>query len=402
MPLSVPGIRISSGFDSGNIEVLDLSSPHDIQLSIRKDNQSDFFQWFHFRVQGAAGEELTMRLVNADQAAYVDGWPGYRAVASYDRQYWFRVPTSFEQGELVINHTPEQNSVYFAYFAPYSFEQHLDLIAFAQQSPLCDVFDLGQTLDGRDLNLLKISKTDQGEAERVSAEKTGSEKSDSDKGKTKKNIWITARQHPGESMAEWCAEGFIERLLDTEDALAQSLLEQADFYIVPNMNPDGSVRGHLRTNACGANLNREWEVPTMERSPEVYLVRQAMSETGVDLYLDLHGDEALPCNFIAGQEGAPHLSDEIFQQEECFKQDLAQINPDFQLERGYPPGKFGPETYTIAAFWVGREFNCPSMTLEMPFKDHDQRPDEQCGWSPERSIKLGESLFYPLSQWLKA
>eukprot|EP00964_Phaeocystis_antarctica_P086039 scaffold54421_cov25-Phaeocystis_antarctica.AAC.1 len=24
------------------------------------------------------------------------------------------------------------------------------------------------------------------------------------------------------------------------------------------MNPDGAVRGHLRTNACGANLNREW------------------------------------------------------------------------------------------------------------------------------------------------
>lgn len=387
MPLSVPGIRISSGFDSGNIEVLDLSSPHDIQLSIRKDNQSDFFQWFHFRVQGAAGEELTMRLVNADQAAYVDGWPDYRAVASYDRQYWFRVPTSFEQGELVINHTPEQNSVYYAYFAPYSFEQHLDLIAFAQQSPLCDVFDLGRTLDGRDLNLLKISKADQGEAE---------------KDEPKKNIWITARQHPGESMAEWCAEGFIERLLDTEDALAQSLLEQADFYIVPNMNPDGSVRGHLRTNACGANLNREWETPTMERSPEVYLVRQAMSETGVDLYLDLHGDEALPCNFIAGQEGAPHLTDEIFQKEERFKQDLAQINPDFQLERGYPPGMFGPEAYTVAGFWVGREFNCPSMTLEMPFKDYDLRPDEQCGWSPERSIKLGESLFYPLSQWLKA
>ncbi len=385
MSLSETDIRISSGFDSGNIEVLDLSSPHDIQLSIRKDNQSDFFQWFHFRVQGAAAEELTLRLVNAGQAAYVDGWPDYRAVASYDRQNWFRVPTSFEQGELVINHTPEQNSVYYAYFAPYSFERHLDLVAYAQQSVLCDVMDLGETLDGRDLNLLKISNGDDL----------------NEQGVAKKAIWVTARQHPGESMAEWCVEGFIDRLLDTDDALSQVLLEQADFYIVPNMNPDGSVRGHLRTNACGANLNREWETPSMERSPEVFLVRQAMLATGVDLYLDLHGDEALPCNFIAGQEGAPHLADEVLQQELYFKQDLAEINPDFQLDRGYPPGKFGPETFTIAGFWVGREFNCPSMTLEMPFKDYDLRPDLECGWSPERSVKLGESLLHPLQQWLK-
>jgi murein tripeptide amidase MpaA len=39
---------------------------------------------------------------------------------------------------------------------------------------------------------------------------------------------------------------------------------------------DGSFRGHLRTNAAGANLNREWcttgayEAPTLHRSPEVY------------------------------------------------------------------------------------------------------------------------------------
>ena len=41
---------------------------------------------------------------------------------------------------------------------------------------------------------------------------------------------------------------------------------------MPNVNPDGSIRGHLRTNAVGANLNREWKEPTVERSPEVVLL----------------------------------------------------------------------------------------------------------------------------------
>jgi murein tripeptide amidase MpaA len=33
-------------------------------------------------------------------------------------------------------------------------------------------------------------------------------------------------------------------------------LPSLSFY--PNMCPDGSVRGYLRTNSVGANLNREW------------------------------------------------------------------------------------------------------------------------------------------------
>ena len=58
------------------------------------------------------------------------------------------------------------------------------------------------------------------------------------------------------------------------------------------MNPDGAVRGHLRTNACGANLNREWcttgeyEAPTLARSPEVLHALAAMDATGVDVFVD--------------------------------------------------------------------------------------------------------------------
>lgn len=40
------------------------------------------------------------------------------------------------------------------------------------------------------------------------------------------------------------------------------------------MNPDGAVLGNLRTNARGVNLNREWLNPSMENSPEVFLVRK--------------------------------------------------------------------------------------------------------------------------------
>ncbi len=63
-----------------------------------------------------------------------------------------------------------------------------------------------------------------------------------------------------------------------------------------NMNPDGSARGHLRTNAVGSNLNREWATPSTEFSPEVLCVRNEMEKQGVDYCLDVHGDEGHPYN----------------------------------------------------------------------------------------------------------
>ena len=62
------------------------------------------------------------------------------------------------------------------------------------------------------------------------------------------------------------------------------------------------MRGNLRTNAAGANLNREWLAPSAERSPEVLYVRAAMQAGGVDAFLDVHGDEGLPYVFTDGNE----------------------------------------------------------------------------------------------------
>ncbi len=88
-------------------------------------------------------------------------------------------------------------------------------------------------------------------------------------------------------MAEWFVEGLVQRLLDETDTVGRALLNKAVFYVVPNMNPDGSARGHLRLNAIGVNLNREWQTPSLEKSPEVFYVREKMLATGVDMFLDI-------------------------------------------------------------------------------------------------------------------
>lgn len=364
-------MQISSNFDSGNIEVISAESPSNIQLAIKKDHQSEFYQWFHFKLHNTEHSEHVMHLTNAGKSAYVEGWKDYQAVASYDRQHWFRVPTTFDGENLSITFTPEYDSTYFAYFAPYSYERHQDLIHSAQLDIDCQLQVLGQTLDGRDMSLLKVGEEGEG----------------------KKVIWITARQHPGETMAEWFMEGFIDRLLDEDDGVARSLLNSAVFYLVPNMNPDGSARGHLRTNAKGVNLNREWQTPTMENSPEVYLVREKMLATGVDMHLDIHGDEALPFNFVAGSEGVPSYNERVKGLEDNFKNILLAITPEFQDDKGYDKDEPGKANLTVAANWVGEQFNCLAYTVEMPFKDNDLLPDYSVGWSDERSSLFGRDFL---------
>jgi murein tripeptide amidase MpaA len=155
-------MRISAKFDSGNINVINDTDASNILLEIVKDNQSDFYQWFHFKLTNNERREHVISIVNAGESAYVEGWPDYQAVASYDREHWFRVPTEFDGKNLVITFTPEYDSVYFAYFVPYSYERHQDMLHNAQLDIDCQLQVLGETLDGRDISLLKIGEEEGG------------------------------------------------------------------------------------------------------------------------------------------------------------------------------------------------------------------------------------------------
>jgi murein tripeptide amidase MpaA len=164
------------------------------------------------------------------------------------------------------------------------------------------------------------------------------------------------------------------------------------------MNPDGSVRGNLRTNAAGANLNREWNTPSMERSPEVFLVKQKMQETGCDLCLDVHGDEGLPYVFVAGSDSLENFTPEQKAEQDRFIEDFKIASPDFQDVHGYPKEPYTDEVLTMGSPYVTHAFGCLSLTLELPFKDNANDPDPQVGWDGARSARLGGAVLQPVLQ----
>ncbi len=375
---------ISCAFDSGRIEVLKADAADDIQLNIDKDSHSDFRQWFHFSVQGICDQRCEIRLMNASETSYPTGWTDYNICASYDREHWFRLPATFDGRVLSTSFTADQDRIYLAYFTPYSHDRHLSLLARAQQSDWVQLRTLGQTLDGRDFDMLVIG--DQGLLDKQGG----------------KRIWVIARQHPGETMAEWFIEGMLSALLDEDNPISRKLLSQSVFHVIPNMNVDGSARGNLRTNASGANLNREWMEPSMEKSPEVFLARQAMHETGVDLFLDIHGDEELPYNFVSGCEGNPNYNVRLAKLEETFKSAWAAVSPDFQDVHGYDKDAPGEGDLRIATNYVGQHFDTLAYTVEMPFKDNHNLPDPDFGWSSERCMKFGEDVLVAIHNTLPA
>ncbi len=360
-------LQISSGFDSGNIIVRQIEGDT-ATLEIRKDKDSDFYQWFHFRVSGAKGRAITLNITNCADSAYPGGWDNYNARFSDDREDWRCAETRYANGTLTITHTPAQDVVWFAYFAPFSMERHYDLVQRIASKPGVALVELGQSIEGQPIDCLRI-------------------------GSGAKQVWLYARQHPGESMAEHWIEGALEMLTDPADVVAKALREKCTLHIVPNMNPDGSCRGHLRTNAVGVNLNREWAEPSAERSPEVLCVRNAMDETGVHWAMDIHGDEAIPANFIAGFEGIPNWQDDQGDRFYAFREALAARTPDFQTKLGYPKSAPGKANLTMSTNQIANRFGAVAMTLEMPFKDHDPNPSARHAWNPARCQQLARDCL---------
>jgi murein tripeptide amidase MpaA len=361
-------VAIHAPMDNGNIELISSDDNETIRLKIRGDkNRLDLFQWFNFYLGGVVGENHTVYIENAGGAQF-PGWneydEPYQAYASYDGDNWFNVETRFDEktGKLILsNLVLQEEEMQIAFFPPYSYQRHLSLIESARSCEHCKVTTLGTTNgdDARDITLLTFGVPS----------------------KQKKEIWLIARQHPGEPQAEWYAEGLIEEL---KQANAR-LFERYTFRVVPNMNPDGSYFGNLRTNKEGKDLNRMWQSASIETSPEVYFVLEKMKEVGVDFFLDIHSDENIPRPFL--DEAHLRCKDSnkrLEKQENDFMSLYIALNEEMQNELNYgEKDRTDPENMTIAAAAVGDKFNCPAFTLEMPTKQ----------WSISQCKTLAKDYF---------
>jgi murein tripeptide amidase MpaA len=335
---------IQVDFDGGNI-IVESVTDSDVSLAIRPDTNAEYYQWFYFKASSPVGIARTYRIFNAAGASYHRAWIGYNVLASYDEKTWFRIETRFDGSHLMWTHTATEANISFAFFVPYSASRREALLKETEAAPNVSRRVLGHSTQNRRLDLLVF-----GDESRTSAKK----------------IWLVSRQHSGEPMAEYATEGFIRRLADTQDAVAQELLSQATVYVAPNLNPDGSAAGNLRANAKGVDLNRVWDAPS-DDAPEIKAAVDAIAQTGVDYFIDMHGDETRPFIWIimspnfggvasvdAKQEGLVNFLGEQF----------AELQP--------PPKEILEGTSAAAGMsinYISKTYGTPGWIVELPFKE---------------------------------
>lgn len=354
-------IQFDAAYDGGNIEVLRVDGAQ-AELAIRPDAPGPWFQWFDFKVLGGAGQDVVLSITNAGQSSYADGWDGYRARVN-EGDGWVCAETAYGDGVLTIRRRLKADEARFAYFTPHDGAAHAALVrrivaAGAQHQTL------GQSVEGRAIDCLSLGD---GEAQ----------------------VWLVARQHCGETMGSWWMEGALDRLIDPADAVAVELRRRARIHVVPLSNPDGAARGHLRGNAAGLDLNRQWHGPDPQTAPEVAAILAGMDKTGVALCLDVHGDESIPHVFIDAMDAEAGASARALGGVARFTEALLALNPAFQTRIGYPRTYGGEGAPGMCARAVCTRFDAAAMTLEMPFKDSLDHPDPVHGWSAESSARMG-------------
>ncbi|WBX84169.1 M14 family metallopeptidase [Sphingosinicella microcystinivorans] len=368
-------IAISTDFEAGKIRVVACDRPDDIVVELEDDTAASVRQWFFFRLTGAKDCAVRITFRDIDRYNANKGlvgmptlWDDYNVLGSYDLDHWFPVATEFRDGHLFATVTPSTDSLYLANFAPYSSERLARFIGTSLMSPRCGLERLGQSVQNRAIECLRIGEPGPG----------------------RKTCWVITRQHPAETQGTWCVEGLVERLLDENDASAIALLDRAVFYIVPNMNPDGSVMGNTRTNATGRNLNREWPAPSPDEAPEVYWVRKRMTETGMDFGLDIHAWTG-PHNFAIGPYHTPSVTDREAQLWLRYEAALAAASSEFETGWPYPGGGPEPGKADQSISWnhFFEAFGAFGVLYELLYKNNACNPDPANGWTAGKCKRFG-------------
>jgi hypothetical protein len=233
----------------------------------------------HFQLQAPTGSKLTLEFKNLDNV-----WNGQSSsvanelrtvVVSQDGLEWKPVPLENLPGDRVrlVVEMPGPK-LYVARLEPYRLSDLDRLLASIRQHPLIEITPIGQTVEGRELEIIRLGHP-----------------------QAKYRVFLRARAHPWESGGNWIVEGLIHRLLQDDD-LARKYLDRYCVYILPMANKDGVARGRTRFNLQGKDLNRNWDKPADPRlCPENYVLEQwleGMIRAGQapQLALELHNDGA--------------------------------------------------------------------------------------------------------------
>jgi hypothetical protein len=142
-------------------------------------------------------------------------------------------------------------------------------------------------------------------------------------------IWVVAREHPGETPASWVLEGFLNTLLDSP--AGSRLLADYRFRIVPMVNVDGVADGLYYRTPSGIDLAQDWvEFRALESAALHNAMRAALDDRRVALVINLHSANAPKSHFFL-ETPADRLSPALAELQRRLIEASADIHPQFQV-----------------------------------------------------------------------
>lgn len=231
---------------------------------------------WHFKLEADSGSEVTVILKNFENV-----WNGMKGVPvsektncliSTDGINWTVIPTDFISGNRLKFKVPmKSDQMYVASVEPYRISDLDKLIIEIKGKPQVEIMKVGNTAEGRPLEIIRIGNPD-----------------------AAFSVFLRARAHSWEPGGNWVVQGLIRTLLEKD---AAHFLKRYSVYIMPMTNKDGVARGRTRFNTNGKDLNREWDRPADRiLTPEKYAFEswlEMMISKGrkPQLAIDLHNDQ---------------------------------------------------------------------------------------------------------------
>ena len=236
----------------------------------RSSSNRAVLHW-HFQLQGSPGDSLALMLRpfdniwNGRQGSPIRN--GASCCISEDGRQW-RVVNGEQTTENALQlpvQLPDSGRLYVARIEPYRLSDSEHLLEEIGHSDTVSVQEIGQTVEGRTLEMVSIGRED-----------------------FSHSLLLRGRAHPWETGGNWVLEGLIRKMVEVDDL-------PFCLHAILIANKDGVARGGSRFNLMGKDLNRDWGFPAdPDLAPENAALEQWLDgqKRLPDLAIDFHNDSS--------------------------------------------------------------------------------------------------------------
>ncbi len=328
-------VIFEANFDSGNLQ--SVSTSDSINFTVRV-NSDIVGRWFYFMMKNVKNKYVSVTIQNSDAT---------RPMYSYDNKIWYRFTEIESPQRNVFRKTYSEDSVYVAYYVPYSVSQLIEKINSLGNNPFVKIDTIGFSEQNRPLMVLKLTDFTIPDSQKIF-------------------IWTHGRTHPSETPSSYHLDGMIDYFL-SDDEIASFLRTKIVWLVLPFINPDGVFLGKSRVNANNIDLERSWNLSPEQTPKEVLFTKNylqnILSRSRIHVALNMHSQVA---NYATFWIHTASSTSEYFYRKQLQFANLQSANSDFIKPSDYSYSNLQPY-FPEGWMWANYGDQIMALTYETPY-----------------------------------